>query len=99
MAKTKPAKRTAPKTDGAKVMHDVSKVEALLKKGCTMAEYASALKISRQAASRRLHAAVESGVLVVEQEAEREASLADLCRPYLPGGKPRQIFRLSTKGR
>lgn len=99
MAKTKTAKRAAPKPDGAKVVQDVSKVEALLKKGCTVSEYAETLGISRQAASRRLHAAVESGVLVIDQEAPRETSLADLCRPHVPRGATRQIFRLSAKGR
>lgn len=97
MGKTKKTAKSPTKQaprSGARTIEDVNDVEALLRRGCTVNEYAEALGISRQASRSRLQKAVEEGVLVSEAGKPPKLSATDLLRPPVRAGIPPRVYRL-----
>jgi predicted ArsR family transcriptional regulator len=97
MGKTKKAAKAPTKQaprSGARTIEDVNDVGALLRRGCTVHEYAEALGISRQAGRARLQKAVAAGVLVSEEGRPAKLTASDLLKPPVRIGVPPRIYRL-----
>ncbi len=99
-----PSKPTAPRANGTRSSDALpadklpQDVPALFTRaeGCTVRQYALAMGVSRQAASKRLQRFVELGILVMAS-ANHPLSLADLAKHNARHAPASNVYRAARK--